>query len=222
MHPLRYFISSRSRLACAAALALGATGLSAAVTAAAGPTSRAAGASAFKGHLCRIVTAGELAAAHVSAPCSGDKRSTRTTRTPLGPVKMETFTASWSQGNTEPSHEVSVSVVRVSGSPAAIAYGRRKLRLEILGRGAPVGVGSVASIEAKTSSCVNPPTDDCTFSSLSAIVKSYVVDVYLADAPTGGQAEPSNGTGDDPEDIKQEEADRPPIVAIARKVAAKL
>ena len=135
---------------------------------------------------------------------------------------METFTASWAQGHTEPSHEVSVSVVRMSGSPAAIAYGRRKLRLEILGRGAPAGVGSLASIEAKTSSCVNPPTEDCTFSSLSAIVKNYVLDVYLADAPTGGQPEPSNGTGDEPEDIQQEQADRPPITAIALKVASKL
>ncbi len=203
-------------------MALVAVGLAITATAVAGPAASTARAAAFKGHLCSIVTAEELTAAHVTARCNGDKRVTRTTSTPLGTVKMETFTASWGKGQVEPSHEVSVSVARVSGNPAALAYGRNKLRLEILGRGAPVGVGSVASIEAKTSSCVNPPTDDCTVSALSAIVKNYVLDVYLSDAPTGGQPEPSNGTGDEPEDIAQEEADRPLITAIARKVAAKL
>jgi hypothetical protein len=92
-----------------------------------------------------------------------------------------------------PSHEVTVTVTRVKASAAAIAYGLKKLRLEILGNGALVNVGSVASIDGKTSSCVNPPTEDCTDSLLEAIVKKYSLNVFLSNAPTGGEAEGSSG-----------------------------
>jgi hypothetical protein len=138
-------------------------------------------------------------------------------------VTTETFSASWGKPSRSgtPSHEVTVTVARVKASAAAIAYGLKKLRLEILGNGAPVSVGSVASIDGKTSSCVNPPTEDCTVSLLEAIVKkNYEINVVLSDAPTGGEAEGSSG--DEPEDIKQEEADRPPMIAIAHTVESRL
>jgi hypothetical protein len=203
-----------------AATALAATALAASGAAPARPLAAVSG-RAFAGHLCRIVTAAELAAAHVTASCNGDKRFSRSTKTPLGSVTTETFSASWGKpSRSGPSHEVTVTVTRVKASAAAIAYGLKKLRLEILGNGALVSVGSVASIDGKTSSCVNPPTEDCTDSLLEAIVKKYSLNVFLSNAPTGGEAEGSSG--DDPEDIKQEEADRPPMIAIAHTVESRL
>jgi hypothetical protein len=205
-----------------AATALAATALGASGAAPARPLAAVSG-RAFAGHLCHIVTAAELAAAHVTASCNGDKRFSRTAKTPLGSVTTETFSASWGKpSRSGPSHEVAVTVTRVKGSAAAIAYGLKKLRGEILERGALVSVGSIASIEGDTASCVNPPTEDCTTSLLAAIAKknNYEINVFLSNAPTGG--EPEGSSGDDPADIKQEEADRPPMIAIAHTVESRL
>ena len=203
-----------------AATALAATVLAAYGTAPACPRATASR-RAFAGHLCSIVTAAELAAAHVTVSCNGDKRFSRTRKTLLGTVTTETFSATWGKpSRIELSHELTVAVGRVRGSAAAIAYGRKELRLEILGHWGPVSVGSVASIYSDTSSCVNPPTEDCTDSTLEAIVKNYTLSMILHDAPTGGEAEGSSD--DEPQDIKQEEAERPPMIAIAHTVESRL
>lgn len=208
------------RPACAAWLAAVTAGvvLAACATADARPVGGAKK-RVFAGHLCSIVTAAELTAAHISAPCNGDKRRTRTIATPLGSVTTETFSATWGHPAAIP-HELSVAVGRVRGSAAAIAYGRTRLRREIIGKGVPVGLGSVSSLESSTSSCVNPPTEDCTNADLDAIVGNYSLDVILFDAPVGGQREV--GSDDEPEDIAQEEAERGPMLAIARTVSRSL
>jgi hypothetical protein len=173
----------------------------------------------FTGNVCKLPTGSEIGAAHVTGGCAR-KRSTHTFPTPLGSLTEEAFFGYWGAHSGEPLHSLTVSVTRVRGSAAALAAGRSKLRLQIIGEGAPVGIGSVSSWHGSTSSCVNPPTDDCTEVQVSAIVKNFVVTVLLSDYPTGGIPEPAGG--DEPEDLMQEEADRAPAVAIAQTVARRL
>jgi len=172
----------------------------------------------FAGDVCALPTGSQLTAAHVGGACTR-KRSTRSEHTPLGALTQEAFIGQWGQRTGEPIHSLTVSVTRIRGGSAVLAAARSKLRLQIISEGAPVAVGSVASWHGSTSSCVNPPTDDCTGVQVTAIVKHFVITVLLFDYPTGGNAEQS---GDDGEDLAQEEADKVPAVAIARTVASRL
>lgn len=172
----------------------------------------------FTGHVCGLPTGSELGAAHVGGGCTL-KRQRRTVATPLGAFTQEAFIGRFGARTGEPIHSMTVSVTRFRGGAAVLAAGRSRLRLQVISEGAPVAVGSVASWHGATSSCVNPPTDDCTRVQVTALVKSFVVTVLLFDYPAGGSAEL---TGDEPEDLAQEEADRTPAVAIAQTVAKAL
>ena len=171
----------------------------------------------FPKSLCGVPSGGELAAAHISGPCRRLKTAHHVTHTPVGELRNVALGAAWGHVPTSGvGHELTISLTRFSGSSSALAEGRKRLRAKILAEGRPVGVGSVAEWHGETSSCPNPPTDDCTVSTVSAIVHNSVVAVSLIDFPTGGSESQAN---DDAEDLAQEEADMGPVVAIASSIA---
>jgi hypothetical protein len=176
---------------------------------------------AFSGNLCRLPTLGELGSAHISSGCV-NKIAKHTSKGPLGTVTTEQFAASWGRppfGGL--GHWLLIIARRVTGSGPALATARAKLRLQIIGHGAPVGVGSVASELGETSSCKNPPKEDCTSATLLALVKNYFLQVSLADYPPTGEGV-EDPPDDEPQDLAQEESDKGPITAIAATVASKL
>jgi hypothetical protein len=176
---------------------------------------------AFSGNLCRLPTLAELGSAHISSGCA-NKIARHTSKGPLGTVTTEQFAASWGRppfGGL--GHWLLIIARRVTGSGPALAAARAKLRLKIIGHGAPVAVGSVASELGETSSCANPPKDDCTSATLLALVKNYFLQVSLADYPPTGEGV-EDPPEDEPQDLAQEESDKGPITAIAATVASKL
>jgi hypothetical protein len=173
----------------------------------------------FPKSLCSAPSAGELTAARISGGCTHLKTTHHVTHTPLGPLQNDVLTAHWGHTISGVGHALRISVAKFSGSSAALAEGRKKLRLEILGEGYPVGVGSTSEWHGDTASCANPPSHDCTESVVTAIVHNSVLTVGLIDFPTGGS---ESQESDDAEDLAQEEADKAPVVAIAKTIAKKL
>jgi hypothetical protein len=177
---------------------------------------------AFSGNICGLPLASAVAAANVTAPCVKGKTTRKTTKTPLGSVTQESFVAHWGTlPRSGPGHFVTVVVGRFMGSASALAYGRTKIRAEVLSHGAPVSANPLASEFGDTVSCVNPPKEDCTHASVLALIKNYVVEVILYDAPPTGVGEADPGE-DEPQDRAQEETDKAPIVSIFKVVASKL
>jgi hypothetical protein len=214
-----------TRVSVAAATTIAAAALTAPGPALGRPSATASK-RAFSGNLCGVPIAADLAAVNITAPCVRGKTTRKTTRTRLGFVTTEAFVSHWgSLARTGLGHFVTVVVGRFTGSAAALAYGRAKQRALILARGVlvtpAVGGGPLATEIADTSSCFNPPKEDCTHASVLAQLKNYVVEVILYDyPPTGvGVADPGE---DEPQDRAQEETDKAPIVSIFKAVAAKL
>jgi hypothetical protein len=177
---------------------------------------------AFSGNICSLPLASEVAAANVTGPCVKGKTTRKTSKTPFGSVTQEAFVAHWgSLPLTGPGHFVTVVVGRYTGSASALAYGRSKIRLKVLSHGAPVSISPLASELGDTVSCFNPPKEDCTHASVLGLVKNYVVEVILYDAPPTGVGVTDPGE-DEPQDRAQEETDKAPIVSIFKVVAAKL
>jgi hypothetical protein len=173
----------------------------------------------FRGNLCSVVTAGELAAAHISGRCTSSKIGRHTSHTPLGALKTQGFTAHWGTMSLERTHALFITVTKLGGSAAAVGAARSKLGNQILGEGAPIGVGFRSEWHGSTGSCENPPTDDCTTTQITAFAKSSLIVMTLLDYPTSGSAAQGE---DDPEDLAQEEADKPAAVAIAKAIAKAL
>jgi hypothetical protein len=213
------------RVSMAAATTIAAAALSAPGPALGRP-SAATSKRAFSGNLCGVSIAADLAAVNITAPCVRGRTTRKATRTRLGSVTTETFVSHWgSLPGSGVGHLLTVGAARVTGSPAALAYGRTKQRALVLEHGVlvtpAVGGGPLATEFGDTSSCFNPPKEDCTHASVLALVKNYVVEVILFDyPPTGvGVADPGE---DEPQDRAQEETDKAPIVSIFKAVAAKL
>jgi hypothetical protein len=177
---------------------------------------------AFSGNLCSLLTGSEVAAANITASCVREKTSRTTTKTLLGSVTRESFKSHWGTVmlNT-PDHYLLVVATRYTGSPAALAKGRKEIKVKILGHGAPASGNPLASVFIDTGSCVNPPTNDCTHANLMGLVKDYLVQVFLYDYPPTGPGELVPGE-DEPQDMAQEETDKAPTVSIFKAVAAKL
>jgi hypothetical protein len=175
----------------------------------------------FHGNLCPVVTAGELSAAHISGSCHKVAPSRSHAHSPLGTETTAQFESFWGPAaSSGPTHSLTIHLTKISGSPALLSFLHKRLGKHILESGAPVGIGSVSSWHGQTSSCENPHTGDCTFVTLEAIVKNYVLTVLLSDFPSTGP--PETAGEDDPEDLAQEESDRGPAVAIAKSIAKAL
>ena len=176
----------------------------------------------FRGNLCSVVTSGEVAAVHISAPCHKLRPVTATAHSPLGTVTNTQYESTWGGGGSlGRTHYLVIHIGTVSGSRGIVSFELKRFRTQIIRNGAPVGVGSVSSEHGDTASCENPPSGDCTTATLEAIVKKkYVLTIVLEDLPTTGGEEQS--PADEAEDLAQEEADKGPLVAIAKTVAKAL
>lgn len=190
------------------------------------PAAAAAAKRPFSGNICAIPNAGQLSAAHITGPCKKWKTVKHAPkRSPLGGTVGTTFyQAQWGtpHGVSGPSHSLLVQITRIDGSGTALAVTRKLLRDKILEHGVLVAVGKPGSLFTETSSCVNPPTGDCTWGQVLALVGSYYLLVSLHDAPpTNPGAEPSPGE-DEGQDNEQEATIMAPVTSIAKAIAAKL
>jgi hypothetical protein len=188
-----------------------------------GRTAAAISKKPFSGNVCAISISSALGELHIVTGCTRGKTVRKGSNTPLGPVITETSVAHWgTTPKSGPSHYVAVSVGRYTGSSAALASGRHKIEGTIRRQGRQVlSEFPLYSVLFNTSSCVNPPKEDCTHGDLTGLVKNYVVGVTILDAPpTGvGVADPGEDT---PQDIAQQELDVRPIVSIFHAIAKKL
>jgi len=115
--------------------------------------------------------------------------------------RFNRFVANWGKlmpGGT--GHFMVVAATRYSGSARAVLAGRAKLKARIVAYGVKVGVGSSAALRMSTSSCVNPPTEDCTHVTVLALVRNLLFEVAVFDEPVGGVAEPES-SGDEAVDV---------------------
>jgi hypothetical protein len=211
-------LATRVSMAAAATIAIAA--LAGPHPAHARPASAGKAASSVK--LCGMLGSSQLAAVHITAPCVKGRTTRKTTRTSLGPVTRESFVANWGKLNRNGTgHFLVVGATRFSGSAAALFAGRARLKANIRAYGIKVGAGSLAAARMGTSSCLNPPTEDCTHTSVLALVRNFVFEVIVYDEPVGGVAE-AESSGDRAVDVEQEEVDGVPTVSIAKTVGAKL
>ncbi len=180
----------------------------------------------FKGNVCSLVSAGELAAAHIPGPaCTKGKPIIKAAKpTPLGGTYgASEWGAHWGvhEGGS-PIHYLVVTVFKIYGSGASLAKAHARLRHQVLAYGHPIGVGKPGAFFGESATCSNPPTDDCTNDSVKALVGSYEVFVLLEDAqpgPAGAETPPGDDTAQDQE---EQESDRGPVIAIAKSIAAAL
>jgi hypothetical protein len=183
----------------------------------------------FSLNVCAIPSSGELAAAEISAPCHESK----TLRTPVrksrvgGTAGSVQYGAHWSASATAlaPSHSLSIIVIHELGSGRGVEIFRKEFRLKVIGHGLEVSVRKGRASEVgETSSCVNPPTGDCTFATFLAISGDWVFEAFLRSYPPTipGTNELETPSEDDPQDLLQEEAIRPALSSIGASVVAKV
>lgn len=184
----------------------------------------------FSGNLCSIPSSGELSAAHISVPCTKDKTVTqRPKKSPLGGTAGSIlYGAHWGVGVSGPSHVLSITVTKLTGSGNALKYGEQIYKLKIQSKGElPLTAASDGSVDTEPLSCENPPTGVCTKGTLLGQVGPYVILIGLADHPPTNPAIPENSIELTPEQ-RQAQADayahelEAPLLAIGKSVAAKL
>src|SRR4051812_928841 len=149
---------STARILVPASLSLVAAAIAATVALAA---SEGAGAERFSGNLCATASAGALSKLKVSGPCA-QSSSAKVRSTPLGSVRVVTYTAKWGSPGTisAPTHHVTFGVIHVTGSAAAIAFYAKSFRAEVMNNGYPVTIKPVLmTVVGDTAACHNPPTD---------------------------------------------------------------
>src|SRR5450631_3818187 len=90
----------------------------------------------FSGNLCSLVSAAQLSAVHVSAPCVKGRTSKKVTSTPLGPVKATHYYASWgTPGGLGGTHWLTLSALKAQASGPALALARGSYRGTVLENG---------------------------------------------------------------------------------------
>jgi hypothetical protein len=99
----------------------------------------------FSGKLCPVITATQLAAAHVSAACV--RKPTRTVGN--GPIQERISAATWGVGATAPSW-LSVLVQKPSAEPALLKQIQAAFRKSVVANGPRVKVGSIGSVSTST------------------------------------------------------------------------
>jgi hypothetical protein len=188
-------------------------------------TTASAGRTGFSGNLCAAVPAGALKALKISAPCVRQKPLTHVQSTAFGSVRSVTYLAHWRSGGTfaNPKPNLSIEVIDVSGSAAAVAYLGKAWRLQVLANGIPVSLHPLATESGDTATCHNPPTGDCTEAELLALVGQYAVTIeYFAPAKFIQPDDPQDPAVGESNDRAQEEAIKKPFVGLAKSVMAAL
>jgi hypothetical protein len=191
---------------------------------AARPVSGSARAQLFSGNLCATASTGALSSLKVSGGCV-QSRSAKVRLTPLGAVRVVTYQARWGPFGTisAPAHHVTVAVIHVQGSAAALAFYAKAFRGEVLANGIPVRVKPLTTEVGDTSACHNPPIGDCTRTEVMAIAGHYgVIGVYEGPAKFVGADDPQDPSVDDKNDVKQEDAVKGAVVALANSITAAL
>ena len=180
----------------------------------------------FKGNVCSLVSAGELAAANIPSPaCTKGKpiiKAAKPTRLG-GTYGASEWGAHWGVREVgSPIHHLVVTVFKIYGSGASLAKAHERLRQEVLTYGLPIALGNRAAFYGESAGCTNPPTNDCTDDGVKALVGSYLVFVLLEDAQPGS-AGGETPTGDDTaQDEEEQQADKAPVIAIAKSIVAAL
>jgi hypothetical protein len=199
--------------------------VAAAVTAiAALPVSGNAGATLFSGNLCATASTGALSNLKVSGACV-QSRSAKVRSTPFGSVRVVTYQARWGSLGTisAPTHHVTVGVIHVQGSTAAIAVAAKAFRAEVLGNGILVRSRPLTTEAGDTAACHNPPTGDCTRAEVMAIVGQWgLVGSYYGPAKFVGADDPQDPSVDEAHDMAQEDAVKGDVVALANSITAAL
>jgi hypothetical protein len=99
----------------------------------------------FSGKLCPVVTAAELAAAHVGAPCVA--KPTRVVGE--GPVQERISSATWGVGASAPSW-LSVLVQKPAADPELLKEIQAAFRKSVVANGPRVKVGDIGSVSTRT------------------------------------------------------------------------
>jgi len=178
----------------------------------------------FSGNLCSLVSAAQLSAVHVSAPCVKGRTSKKVTSTPLGPVKATHYYASWgTPGGLGGTHWLTLSALKAQASGPALALARGSYRGTVLENGQVFSTNPLASDFLDTISCENPPTEDCTLGKILELVGNYSVQISLHDtAPFVNPDNPAMPAVDEANDGMQEDTIAAHFVGIGRSVGAKL
>jgi hypothetical protein len=199
--------------------------VAAAFTAAAAlPGSGNAEAKLFSGNLCATASTGALSELKVSGSCV-QSRSAKVRSTPLGSVRVVTYQARWGSFGTisAPTHHVTVGVIRVQGSAAAIALYAKAFRAQVLGNGSPVRLKPLTTEAGDTAACHNPPTGDCTRAEVMAMVGPYgLVGAYYGPAKFVGADDPQDPSVDEAHDKAQDDEVKGAVVALANSITAAL
>jgi hypothetical protein len=199
--------------------------VAAAVTAiAALPVSGNAGATLFSGNLCATASTGALSNLKISGRCV-QSRSVKVRSTPLGSVRVVTYQARWGSLGTisEPTYHVTVGLIHLQGSAAAIAVAAKAFRAQVLGNGIPVRSRPLTTEAGDTVACHNPPTGDCTQASVMAIAGHWgLVGSYYGPAKFVGADDPQDPSVDEARDKAQEDTVRGAVVGLANSITAAL
>jgi hypothetical protein len=181
------------------------------------PVSGNAGAELFSGNLCATASTGALSGLKVSGSCV-QSASTKVRSTPFGSVRVVTHMARWGSFSA-PTHHVTVAVIHVQGSAAAIAVYAKAFRAEVLANGIPVRLKPLTTEAGDTAACHNPPNDDCTRAEVMAIAGQYgVIGSYYGPARFVGADDPQDPSADDKYDVTQEDAVKGAVVELANSI----
>jgi hypothetical protein len=189
-----------------------------------GPAS--GGKAGLSGNLCTTVPKGALVALKVTAPCINQKPLVSVQATPLGSVRTVAYRARWGTGGgtvSQPRTYFAAQAIYVQGASAAVAYAQKHFRAEVLAHGIPISSHPLATEDAETAACHNPPIDDCTKATILALVGQYGLSVYFGGpAPFLKPDDPQNPAVDEANDQAQENAVKKSFVAAAKSVIAAL
>jgi hypothetical protein len=182
-------------------------------------------------HLCAWIGAsGAAGTLDLEGSCKETHGHPKSVHTPLGSYTSTFYTARWlSEAPTlqlVPHHSLSVGVAHIAGPSAVVDFFRKHERAKVLENGVLVanGKGVLATWAGDTSSCKNPPTDDCTINEFESMKGNWgVVLSTLGAPPTEPGAEPKNESeGDDAEDLAQEEQLKGATVGVGLAITARL
>lgn len=194
------------------------------VAGAALPVPGGAEASHLGGNLCTSVSKAALAELKIPGPCV-QVRTNKAVSTPLGLVHEWAYQARWgSSGSVSaPTHHLTVGMIRIEGSAAALAYAAKSFRGHVLANGALVKLNPLTTVSGDTYACHNPPTADCTSFEGMALAGDYGVTViYKGPAKFVAADDPQNPDVDDANDRSQEAADKSDVVALINSITAAL
>jgi hypothetical protein len=181
-------------------------------------------------HLCAWLTAaGAAGSLNLEGSCTEKHGTPKTHHTPLGSETSTFYSASWREEKPTlelvPRHTLGVAVTHITGSAAVISFFQKQERASVLENGVLVASskGVLASWAGDTYSCKNPPTGDCTKNEFESTKGTWGVILDTSGAPpTGPEEAKDESSGDEPEDLAQEELLKSATVGLGLLITAKI